>query len=292
MLADDTRNVVIIGNLSYDSVVYPKSSWCFWGGGGLNVALAAGIVGVTTRLISAAGRDARSMLDSVGRYIDVHGVSIVNEDTCRFLIEYDENGEVVKTDANYGAANKLDLVISNHHFQRGHHHVCCRKPLTPQHVLERLAALDLPFSLDFVSTSAAENIRLVSRWMSLAKFVFVNRREFEILLGIRTIDDLQELIVTAGSNPVCVYKFGREVDRWDCPKKGFVEVTGAGDVFVGAYLGTRLVGGDTASSVKRAIVQAQCSINGCGVLEIIRELSASKEVPDNREDSNPKNNIA
>jgi sugar/nucleoside kinase (ribokinase family) len=286
MLTDDTRNVVIIGNVSYDRVVYPESAFCFWGGGGLNIALATSNMGVTTKVLSAAGRDARSILESMGRYIDVSGVFIVDEETCRFLIEYDVNGEVVKTTASYGAANKLDSVISKVHFQKGHYHVCCRKPLMPQHVLKRLVDLDLPFSLDFVSTSAAENIRIVSEWMDVSKYVFVNRREFEILRGIRSIDDLQELIVTAGSNPVCVYQFGREVDRWECPKKGFVDITGAGDVFVGTYLGARLLGGDIASSVARAIVQSQRSIDDRGVLGITSELAESHEISETRGDSN------
>jgi sugar/nucleoside kinase (ribokinase family) len=292
MHSDRDHNIVIVGNVSYDSVIYPESTATFWGGGGLNVALAAGNAGAITTLLSVAGRDAKSMLELVGRFIDVDQVSIVDEETCRFLIEYDKNGDVLKTSAYYNAANKLDSVISNYQFRGGHYHVCCRKPLSPQYLLERLVALNLQFSLDFVSTSAAEIIPLVNRWMGLSRFVFVNRREFEILRGIRVIEDLQELVVTTGSDPVCVYQYGREVGRWDCLKKEFVDVTGAGDVFVGTYLGTRLLGEDIASSVKRAIVEAQHSIDGRGVLGITNRRSKNPGLPEaTGEDNSSKSGI-
>jgi len=220
-------------------------------------------------LLSAAGRDAESMLTSIGSYIDARGVSIVEEDTCRFRIEYDEAGEVLGINANYGAANRLNAILQEAALPDGHYHVCCRKPLSPQYVLPRLMARYLPFSLDFVSTSAEENIRIVSSWISVSQFVFVNRREFEMLQSVRRIDDLPELIVTAGSGPVCVYHFGREVGTWECPARRFEDVTGAGDVFIGTFMATRLLGGDVAFSVGRAIAQAQRSIDGLGVWGIL-----------------------
>ncbi len=262
-----TSDLGVIGNISWDTVSYregPTNS--FWGGAALNISLSASYSGKKPMLISVVGTDASALVSEIENQIDITRVKISDGKTCHFEIRYSKNGIIEDVICDFGVANLLDLHFHKLHIPLAHYHICCRKPLSPAQAIQRVFEKSFPFSLDFVLSSAQQQMMQVSMWIKHAKYVFVNFQEFEILRDIVDICDIKMMIVTSAGEPVRVLRSGHEVLCLSCPSKEFLDVTGAGDVFIGAFLASQLKGEDLHKSVDWAIRTAQQSLNCLGTL--------------------------
>jgi sugar/nucleoside kinase (ribokinase family) len=263
-------NLCIVGNISRDTVCYnSRKEETFWGGAGLNVAVAAAAQsGLMPKLVSIIGKEDAKLLDDLSKYINVSYVLISHGKTCQFEMMYSEEGMLQKIKCDFGVSERLNehiKTLSFDEFSNTHIHICCRHPLRPEPLLSRLISSYIPFSLDIISSSAKRHISAILPYLSAATCLFVNREEYEILASLYEPRRLQKIVITAASQPVIVLEKGLVSAEVPCTEREFRDVTGAGDVFAGAYLSQTLKGVDTIDCVKAGIELAQLSLQFLGV---------------------------
>ena len=256
----------VIGNISIDTVAYgTRVCKPFYGGAGLNVAIAAARAGCRPRLISVVGKQSNDLLTRVSPYIDTEYVSIRDGQTCQFGIEYNEDGTLLNLNCDFGVSYELTNFLETIPLNEGFYHVCCRNPINPISIIERLQSNSLPFSLDFIASSVSEQAEYCRHSFGYADIVFVNRQEKIILDTIPESTEIKLLIVTAASEPVSIFQRGEQIMEVQCPVHQRSEVTGAGDVFAGTFLANYLARRSAHASVVHAIAAAQQSLEEDGV---------------------------
>lgn len=267
----DSINLTIIGNISRDSVWYgTMKRGSFFGGAGLNVACAVARYGLRPKIISVIGHHDAAWLHSLDRAIDTTDVHVVTGETCQFAIHYTEDGSFCRLSSHFGVAASIDAYLQDLHLAPGHYHLCCRHPLHPASILADLARRNVPFSLDFIVSSAADQMAQCQTWIGEASCVFVNVQELTILKQIHQIEKVKKLVVTAGSDPIIVLQHGKEVARKSCPHSPIYEVTGAGDVVTGTFLASHLMRQEPLEiALEKAVDAAQISLSHLGVTHLI-----------------------
>lgn len=261
------NDLVVVGNISQDNASYCGTSRrFFWGGAGLNISVTAAQFGKRPRLISVVGEDAIDILSELKKHIDISLVKVLSGKTCRFEIHYSRDGTLQNINCDFGVASFLNQYFQTIDLPLSHYHVCCRQPLDPHQVIQRIIEKVFPFSLDFILSSAHQQMSQAKKWIQYAKHVFVNLREFEILRSFYDISDVQTLVVTSDGHPIRVFNSGREVLCQSQPMKKFRDVTGAGDVFIGTFLASQLKGEALYKSIKKASSIAQKSLDSIGIM--------------------------
>lgn len=264
------RNLVVVGNVSQDTISYQgiyKGS--IWGGAGLNISVSAAQLCERPRLISIVGNDALDLLFQIEKKVDISLIKVSRGKTCHFDIQYISDGTLQNISCDFGVATGLTLHFQTTELPLAHYHVSCRRPLSPEQVLPQIVKSNLPFSLDFILTSARQQIVQSAGWIRLAKYVFVNSQELEILEDLYNIGDIKTLIITSGSEHVRILRFGHEILSQSCNNKVFHDVTGAGDVFIGSFLGSQIGGDELHVSINKAIFMAQQSLDSIGVMRFL-----------------------
>jgi sugar/nucleoside kinase (ribokinase family) len=268
MKLSQSNQLIVVGNLSKDTISYEgKAKGASWGGAGLNISLAASLAGLRPKLISVIGEDGKSLLDHLVHWIDVETVQVIGEKSCQFYIKYHLDGTLIDIECRFESAIHL-----NDHFQTlqlllSHYHICCRSPIKPKSILQSIVDSNLSFSVDFIFSSAAQQIANARKILPHARYVFVNLQEFNLLQKITNVTNLKKIIITSGSNPVRVLAFGKEVMNYPCGKREFLEVTGAGDVFIGTFLANQLQGRNLYCSLDNAVTLARSSLDSFGIIE-------------------------
>lgn len=261
------NDLIVVGNISQDIASYGGTSRrFFWGGAGLNISVTAAQFGKRPRLISVVGEEALNVLSQLKEHVDISLVKMLSGKTCRFEIQYSRDGTLQNINCNFGVASFLNQYFQTIDLPLSHYHVSCRQPLNPKKILQRIAEKAFPFSLDFILSSAQQQMAKAKKWIQHAKYVFVNFQEFEILQSFYDIRDIQTIVVTSDRHPIRVFKSGREVLRQSHPMKKFCDVTGAGDVFIGTFLASQLKGEALYKSIEKAISIAQKSLDSLGIM--------------------------
>ncbi len=263
--------LIIIGNVSRDTVRYGGTErGSFWGGAGLNVALAVRQQGDKPGLLSLVGSDARDLLAELEGRVDVSRIKVLDGDSCRFDIQYSREGVLENIKCDFGVESFLNSYLEEAKLIPAHYHICCREPLNAKQIILRVKQRGFTFSLDFIQSSIQQKLEQVKDLLQYAKFVFLNSQELRIWERICSVDRIATLVVTSSNQPVRVLEFGREVLNQECPPKKFFEVTGAGDVFAGTFLAAQFVGMGLSESVTRAISCSQQSLDNYGVMHFLR----------------------
>jgi sugar/nucleoside kinase (ribokinase family) len=264
------ENLTIVGNISRDTAWYGTSKkGPFLGGAGLNVAWAIAQQGYRPRLISVLSLQDKMLLDKLHQSIDTTSIQLLAGETCQFTLYYSEHGHLHDLISSFGVALALDAYIQQIPLMPAHYHICCRLPLHPEFLLARLWQEELPFSLDFISSSITTQVTFCQEWIASASCVFVNHQEFAVLSRIYDVQRIAMLIVTNAHDPVRVMCHGKEIYQQECARFRVAEVTGAGDVFTGTFLAAHFL---QKVSIRQAIAQAvyvaRSSLDMLGVCNI------------------------
>lgn len=259
--------LAVVGNISKDTLWYgTQKKGPTFGGAGLNIALAIARAGKRPTLISVLGAQDESLLREIGTLIETSMVCVLPGETCRFEIWYSEQGTLERLTSNFGVSLSFDTYLRQLALPPAHYHICCRHPLDPGPLLTRLARRHNSFSLDFIASSAREQIARCRLWLAQATYVFVNEQEFHILETLHDLRTIPMVLVTNGSDPVIVFRHGEEVARQQCAQREFYDVTGAGDIFAGTFLVNHLVEKKPLEeAVSASIVAAQHSLDTLGI---------------------------
>lgn len=247
----------VAGNISIDrSNRDGNSGTTSIGGAALYVALAAARAGLTSRPLSLVGTDLHVIrYHPILTILDLSGVRTVAGRSAFFTLTYDTDGVLISTEAEYGASAHLTAhVLEQIRVRRdGYYHVCCRRPLDIAKVLNVLAHPATPFSLDFFLPSAAESITAAASALPMAQVIFVNAAEYDLLADAVPTRDLREVLVTNGSRPAQLIRYGRCVARVTPPRVVSVDVTGSGDTLAGTFLAARAAGIHDTGALDRAV---------------------------------------
>jgi sugar/nucleoside kinase (ribokinase family) len=250
----------VVGNVSID-----RSHWgglmgpTSVGGAALYVALAATRAGLEARPLSVIGSNLEAIRDEpLLDILDLSGVQTVSGNSAVFTLNYDLNGLLTETKADYGAsaqltAHALEQIRS---MRDASYHVCCRRPLDIARVLDALVKDQARFSLDFFVPSAAESIAAAANALPLAQMVFVNAAEYELLANVVPIRALHEVVVTDGRHPAQLIHFGSCIAHAIPPQITIVDVTGSGDTLAGTFLAARNRGFDGKVALEWAVREA------------------------------------
>lgn len=251
--------LAIIGNISQDHVWYgTERRVSFFGGAGLNVALAAAHCSVRPHLISVIGERDQHLLEELEPFISTASIAILPGETCQFEIRYSVQGVLEELSCHFGVATFLDSHVRSLDVIAQHTHICCRAPLSPSSILPRLVSMGASFSLDFMISSASQQILQCKDWLEYATCVFVNQQEFEILKELYPLQQIRMLIVTNGSGPIRILCSGAENFNFHCSPQAFYDVTGAGDTLAGTLLVCYLLQKEPLEiAVKKAVVAVQ-----------------------------------
>lgn len=264
------KKLVIVGNTSRDTVKYNDTErGTFWGGGGLNVAMAASYAGEIPKLVSVVGESDRGFVERIGQYIDVSWVKLHNGPTCRFVLEYSQDGILNAVNCDFG----VSPIITEHFLSLpvlpAHYHICCRTPLDSAAVLLRLVEKGCSFSIDFMASSMPKQLETIRALVPRADCIFANESEYSILQQVIDKALIKMAVVTSGSRPISLLEYGKLVIEEFCPPAEFLDVTGAGDIIVGTFLANNIAGENLSVSIKRARENAQASLKGLGIWSLL-----------------------
>jgi sugar/nucleoside kinase (ribokinase family) len=259
--------LVIIGNISHDHVWYGKEQRAsFFGGAGLNVALAAAHCGIRPRLISVIGERDHQFLQELEPFISTALIATLPGETCQFEMHYTIQGALEELFCRFGVATYIDVYINDLDMLAQHTHICCRTPLHPSLILPRLVSMNTSFSLDFMVSSASQQIFQCRDWIKYAKCVFVNQQEYEVLEGLYPPQQIQMLVVTNGGGPIRIFHSGAETFHTHSLTQAFYDVTGAGDTLAGTFLVCHILQKEPLDvAMRKAVSAAQASLQRLGV---------------------------
>jgi sugar/nucleoside kinase (ribokinase family) len=259
--------LAVVGNISRDVSVYPNTRRTSLGGAALHVALAAVRAGLPSVPVSLIGADLDHIrADHRFEGVDWSATTTRAGRSATFTLTYDDAGELVHLDADYGAAATLtDHVLARIHMGlESTFHVCCRRPLDIATVLQALIHNGYPFSVDFMVSSAHDSIAQAKYLVHHADPVFVNATEYALLASAAT-QTLPTVIVTDGPRPVRLFQHGQLAASITPPPTSVVEVTGAGDTLAGTFLGARAAGQSDSDALQLAAITATRHVAGRGL---------------------------
>jgi len=257
----------VAGNISRDLAVYPGGTRIeMLGGAALHVGLAAARAGLPAAPVSVIGRDLGWIAgDPRLAGLDLHHVQVVPGRSCAFRLTYDETGNLASTRASFGVAAALTPHVISMIGSHSAYHVCCRRPLDAPIVLGRLAAVGIPFSLDFHLASASMIIPAASTFLPQASAVFVNAAEYAILAQVTDPGTLTTLVISDGPRPAVVLRRGQEAASAVPPAAAVAEVTGAGDTLTGTFLAASARGLSCQAALDEAVNAASVAVASAGL---------------------------
>ncbi|GIF45228.1 carbohydrate kinase family protein [Actinoplanes xinjiangensis] len=256
----------VIGNISRDTAEHPGHQRHLLGGAALYIALAAARAGVTAAPISVIGHDlAETLRDPQLSLLDLTGIAIAEQPSCRFHLRYDRHGTLLAVDAAYGAAQQLTAHALQPRHACEHVHVCCRRPLDPGPVLTAFVERRQPFSVDFITASAADMIEASAPFLRHARVIFTDINEYALLTAAVPAEDLPAVTVTDGPRPAVLYRYGEVAALTPIQQAETVEVTGAGDTFTGTFLAATLHGDPDTIALRRATQAATTRVTTKGI---------------------------
>jgi sugar/nucleoside kinase (ribokinase family) len=270
----------VYGNLTLDELDQKGEHVFRPGGSALYVSLAAAYLGARVSVFSSIGRDyprsVLSLMDSHG--IDITGVRRFDGLTTRFRITY------------RGDSRRLELIHPG-------------EKLKPGHILSSLQAVHLgpvfnEIGLDTLTYARRHSefltvdvqgllrtvghdgfVRLVRKsinpFLSKCNLVKATEEEARLMAPASTIvatarrllhKGAQYAIVTRGrSGSLLVKKYGGALHIPSVPEREVVDLTGAGDIFIGSWLATFMSVGDALWAAAVGAAFASLSVRGIGV---------------------------
>lgn len=262
-----TAGFGVIGNISRDRVSRPDGPVSeLLGGAALHVALAASRAGLRASPAAVIGTDLRWITgDRRLGVLDLSLVKVSPGDSCAFGLAYNADDLLAETVTSFGVAEELTGHALSVLALRPAWHVCCRRPLDAASVLNRLASAGRPFSIDFNLASARELMPAAGTALCQASAVFVNMAELAILSRVASLRDLPLVVVSDGPRPATALRHGHVSASATPPQVAVAEVTGAGDVLAGTFIGATARGLGDQEALRLAVSAAAEAVSRPGL---------------------------
>jgi len=270
----------VYGNLTLDELDRNGKQEVRPGGSALYSSLAAAYLGARVSVVSNIGRDyPKNVLSLIrSRRINITGVRKFDGHTTRFRISYT------------GDSRKLELIHSGKTLKAGHIPGSLQAihlgPVFNEIGLDALAyarrhseflTVDVQGLLRAVGQDGF--VRLVRRsidpFLSKCNLVKATEEEARVIAPASTIvatarrllrKGAQYVIITRGrSGSLLVKKYGGALHIPSVPESKVVDLTGAGDIFIGSWLATFMSVGDALWAAAVGAAFSSLSVRGVGV---------------------------
>lgn len=241
------------------------------GGKGANMSIAAAATRADIRHFGAVGHDGLWARDALGaRGVDVSGVAEVEAATGHAIIQVDAGGENVIT-LYSGANTALPAELADRAVASGERDDWLLLQNETAHV-ERAAragrerGLQIAYAAAPFDTDAA---LAVLPHLDLIALNAVEAAQLEAATGRAAQDlDIARVLVTRGGDGATLYAGGGEVSRPAIPTN-VVDTTGAGDTFLGVFLGALAQGRDDPDAMELALRAAAIQVSRPGAADAI-----------------------
>mgnify|MGYP004679111473 CR=1 FL=1 len=249
----------IYGNCSQDYITNQDGIINKTPGGSLTYISVAAIH-VTNKKIISIGK----MSTQMARYLNEQGINTLSQETndISFYIDENKNTCIGKNYdcASFKVENNVDLKFLHVSFREG---VDIEGFLCNPNVKYDF------LSIDVTKFSAKKMAHYIQKYHDKVKILFCNIEEYELIkettIGIPLIlvtnEDKYVKIITSNTMFLCdVLK-----------KENIISSTGAGDSFIGGFLGEYIISKDLEKSVKSGIMCAYYSLDNFGPLARLKE---------------------
>jgi len=259
--------IVFVGHISMDHVKNVNGERMQPGGAALYAAVAARTLFDDVRIVSAVGSDFKymSILDLFEKKI----IKVVNEQSTRFTISYDEkwNAKYDKVIIGAGKHIKSDSIPASWITRKTMIHISPMKPEKVEKIIDRVKRYSPKTKISVNTWSgymdrkySMEHIRNIMRKTDI---FIVNEFEAKKLAGtdslihaLNLLRYVKMLVVTLGELGAII-KINGEVSMIPALTnltEKVVDTTGAGDVWCGSFLATYKITGDIQKAVTIASI--------------------------------------
>jgi len=277
----NNRTILFIGNISLDIIKNRQGiSRTIIGGGAYISAYCAKMVSnnLKIKILSILGND--FPLDIINflrdKKIDVSKIQMVSKKSNSFLIEEKDNKSKIKI------INLLELPNFLINEKLTHLHISCRKGVkSPYFYLSTLKYERS--SMDVIFSSLKEKCKEIKKCLELIDMVFLNSLEYKMLNKyikpqIESFFPEVIFVITQGENGISIKK-GKKVFYFPgikVDKKKSVSNTGAGDAFLGSFLGSYYSSNSPIEALMTAVSAATLSLQDFGITHLGNKLSILK----------------
>ena len=211
--------------------------------------------------------------------IDISSLRIAPESSLKFSIYYDRSWKARYVTDNPGALQAIDSHVARRAIRLARAvHLCPLASLRQQLQLAQGIRQDKPeifISVMIFGPRLNEASSELQRLLQVADLVFLSNEDLEHAAGI-VMGDLTEvsrrcrasLVITLGESGACFVSGGRET-YYRCERTDPVDVTGAGDSFSGAFIGSLMKGYPIDRCLRNASLLAKISILSLGASDLL-----------------------
>lgn len=265
-------DLLYTGNISSDKIVcFDGSMREIWGGSALYSALASrAVFNGSMGIYSAVGNDFDLKVLSDNDIIFL-GKKNHDRKSNTFIID-EKKKKCFLENKNYLNFTPVNQLIDVKHF-----HVSFREGVP----IEKIFSGKIKFqhlSVDVMHFSVVRMKNILLRYLKDINIIFCNQSEYNSIKDI--LDKNVEVFVTDEGKPVRHYINGCE-HKYQVPNivnKNIKSTTGAGDTFIGGFLGSYLETGDRERAIGAAIKLSGLALSYCGNLDLIRDMDRNSNI--------------
>ena len=268
-------NLIYVGNISEDNIISDERGKLHKCLGGSTVysshaskcvsnKLRIGIIGNTC--INYKNKLEANGIEFLGNVVETNTEFYINEVTNECL----------------GRNYNMVSCENSKKIETQHLHVSFRKGINIEQILNNQLISYNTLSIDVMIHSVKEMIPVILKYLEKINIIFCNMDEYKIIKEY--LNDKIKIVVTNNSNPILFMENGKvfiqEIEKMD----NVVSTTGAGDSFVGGFLGEFVLSKNLNESIQKGVITSQKSILGYGPLikcnvDIENANNAIKEIP-------------
>lgn len=229
--------LLVVGNISIDTIEIDNQKVESIGGGAFYVALAASLAGCPTYLAGLIGADFPIHLISHVEQLKLDYLKLLKKPTTRFHLHYDSSKNLQKVVSSFCSHSIRPRDLFPTPLKVNAAHITCKDPFAPKTFLGSIHA---SFISTDVSSSSLERRR--SPLLSIlphARYIFMNIQEYQLFKGWIDLIDYPNLsvIVTMGENGLKVYNKKFVILEIPAYLVDVIDPTGAGDTLAGGCMG-------------------------------------------------------
>ncbi|MBS1959602.1 MAG: sugar kinase [Bdellovibrionales bacterium] len=261
MIQKQTRPILTVGSMAFDSVRTPSGKADNVLGGSANYFSLAASFFTQTKLIAVVGedfpKDHLKFLSEKG--IDISGVQVVKGKTFHWAGEYDGNMNEAKTlTTALNVFEHFDPKLPVTHVECPVVFLANIDPVLQQNVLDQMKHHEL-VALDSMNFWIMSKLDELKKTLKRVDIICINEKEAFLLTEEKSLEKAVKKIQAMGPSNVVV-KRGEYGSALFTPTGAFlapaflvdevVDPTGAGDSFAGAFIGYLAENGATRSMIK------------------------------------------
>lgn len=268
-------DLIYVGNISEDSIISNEKGElhkCF-GGSTIYSSYASKCVSSNLKIgvIGNACIKYKNELEANG----IKFLGKIMENNTQFYINEVTN-ECFGTNYNMVSYEGSEKIVTQHL------HVSFRKGINVEQILNNQLILYNTLSIDVMIHSVKEMIPIIIKYLKKIDIIFCNMDEYQIIKEY--INNKIKVVITNNSKPIVLIEnekiFIQKIENVD----NIVSVTGAGDSFIGGFLGEFLLSNNLKKAIQMGMKTSQKSILQYGPLkecevEINNTKNTIKEIP-------------